>query len=538
MTKENVVKSQKEYLTVDEKLAMQENRKKSEGNTELFNDVVKALETDRVSKPSLSEEEEWSMPVTFDEYDTIPFPIEIFPATIQNMVKAVAIDTQTPIDLAAMVCIGVLSTALSKKFAIEPKTGWKEPLNTYTATLLPSGLRKSAVYNAMTKVLYKYAQELYEEMEPKIEKRKLKRQALEKRIDKLQTDYAKTNNPELLQEIEAISDELQKHPELSAPKLTVDNETSENLVIELKKNNEKISIMSPEGDLFIKFNDPAEKGKHDVYLKGYSGDHLQVGRVSRPGEILTEPLLTICIVAQPTVVQNFPSYVHERGIPARFLFSMPNDNQGFREPFPPSTAVEISRAYQELIRKLLMFTPNETICLRLSEDSINILKDLIMDIEKEFRDNGIFEGHLRFWGSKLVGQILRVAGLLHVAHSADSSNLEEITSEVSLDICKKAFLLKDYFITHAQKVFGVMKRNDTFNDAIYLRDKILNEKKLVVDKQTIHQKTKKRIQGKDRFSRAYDLLEYHSYIKQVKGGKYGNKGMILVNPALLKNDSN
>lgn len=123
MTKENVVKSQKEYLTVDEKLAMQVNRKKSEGNTELFNDVVKALETDRVSKPSLSEEEKWSMPVTFDEYDTIPFPIEIFPATIQNMVKAVAIDTQTPIDLAAMVCIGVLSTALSKKFAIEPKTG-------------------------------------------------------------------------------------------------------------------------------------------------------------------------------------------------------------------------------------------------------------------------------------------------------------------------------------------------------------------------------------------------------------------------------
>ncbi|UPG61663.1 YfjI family protein [Metabacillus endolithicus] len=537
MTKENVVKSQKEYLTVEKKLAMQENRKKSEGNTELFNDVVKALETDRVSKPSLSEEEEWAMPVTFDEYDTIPFPIEIFPTTIQNMVKAVAIDTQTPIDLAAMVCIGVLSTALSKKFAIEPKAGWKEPLNTYTATLLPSGLRKSAVYNATTKPLYEYALELHKEMKSKIDKRKLKRQALEKRIDKLQTDFAKTNNPELLQEIEAISDELQRHPELSAPKLTVDNETSENLVIELKKNNEKISIMSPEGDLFIKFNDPTEKGKHDVYLKGYSGDHLQVGRVSRPGEILTEPLLTICIVAQPTVVQNFPSYVHERGIPARFLFSMPNDNQSFREPFPPSTAVEISRAYKELIRKLLMFTPNETICLRLSEDSINILKDLIMDIEKEFRDNGIFEGHLRFWGSKLVGQILRVAGLLHVAHSADSSNLEEITSEVSLDIIKKAFLLKDYFITHAQKVFGVMKRNDTFNDAIYLRDKILNEKKLVVDKQTIHQKTKKRIQGKDRFSRAYDLLEYHSYIKQVKGGKYGNKGMILVNPALLKNDS-
>ncbi|AQX53053.1 YfjI family protein [Priestia flexa] len=534
MTKEKLRKNPKKELTEEEKLSMRANRRVSAGNEELYIDVMKSIETGTVKQPLQSSEEEWSMPVTFDEYNTLPFPVEVFPNTIQDMVKAVSIHNQTPIDLSAMVCIGVLSTALSKKFVMAPKQDWLEPLNTYTAVFMSSGNRKSSVFKEITKPLYDHAYELSKEMEPKVLKRALKRNALEKRIDKLQNDYAKSNDPSLLQEIEEVSDELLKHPELTKPRLTLDNATSEEVVIALKENNEKISIMSSEGDLFIKFVNRTEKGKHDVYLKGYSGDHLQVDRVLRAGENLTEPLLTICIAAQPTVVENIPSYIHERGIPARFLFSIPKDTLGYRDPFPPSIPTEVSRRYHELIRKMLIFSPNETVILRLNENSLEKLKPLIIDIEKELRENGLFEGYLKFWGSKLVGQIMRIAGLLHVAHLAETSDMQKITAEVSVEIIEKAFLLKNYFISHAQKVFGVMKQNETLNDANYLLEKILNEKEPLIEKQTIHQKSKKRIQGKERYVRAYDLLEYHSYIKQVKGGKYGNKGMILVNPLLFK----
>lgn len=36
--------------------------------------------------------------------------------------------------------------------------------------------------------------------------------------------------------------------------------------------------------------------------------------------------------------------------------------------------------------------------------------------------------------------------------------------------------------------------------------------------------------------RAYDILEYHSYIRQVQGGKSGKKGLIWVNPSVLQTD--
>lgn len=61
------------------------------------------------------------------------------------MIKAVSTHTQTPINLASMICIGVISTASNKKFVIEPK-------------------RKSADYKTMTKSIYSYASELRNEI--------------------------------------------------------------------------------------------------------------------------------------------------------------------------------------------------------------------------------------------------------------------------------------------------------------------------------------------------------------------------------------
>jgi Protein of unknown function (DUF3987) len=516
-------------LTEEEKLPKRANRRQTEGNEELFHDVMKSLDTIEFDG------EEWTPPVTFDEHEVIPFPAEVFSTTIHDMVKAVANDTQTPVDLAAMVCIGVLSTALSKKFAIEPKPGWKEPLNTYTVVLLPPGAGKSPTFKAIADPIYSYANELLEDLESKITQRNSSRKTLEKRLDKLQTDYAKRNDPEVLKEINIVNDDLLKNPEIKKPRLTLDNATTEIVVKALQENNEKISIMSTEGDLFMKFLNPAELEKSAIYLKGHSGDLTQVDRMGREGEYVKEPLLTICITAQPTVFNKIPAHIHERGIPARFLFSIPNDTLGYRDVFSASVPPEVKRKYNELIRKLLVFNPGETITLKIKGEAIEKLKSFMSTIEVELRENGLFEGHLRFWGSKLVGQILRIAGLLHVIHLAESSNLEGISAEVSLEIIEKAISLKDYFISHAQKVFGIMRQNDTFNDATYLLEKILKEKKQMVEKQTIHQKSKKRILGKERYTRAYDLLEYHSYIKQIKGGKYGNKGMILVNPALFKN---
>lgn len=60
-------------------------------------------------------------------------------------------------------------------------------------------------------------------------------------------------------------------------------------------------------------------------------------RVSRETERLNEPLITINISAQPTVIQEMPKKLIDRGLIPRFLFSIPYDNLGYRDvrnPYP------------------------------------------------------------------------------------------------------------------------------------------------------------------------------------------------------------
>lgn len=520
----------KEEVRKDRKLSSVEESK-------LFNDVMIAVnEEHKGSSSDNYEEVEWEIPVIIDEYNTPAFPVEVYTPIIRNMINAVADFTQTPPDLAAMVAIGVLSTVLSKKFVMEPKAGWKESLNTYTMPLMESSNRKTPVYLSMTEPIYSFENELIEEMKSKVKKRKVERTALEKRIEKLQNDFAKTKDPAIKEEIKDVVDELEQLPEFYLPSLLLDDVTPEIVVTRLKENNEKISIMSAEGDLLEKLKGKGtDQVKLDVFLKGYSGDPLRVDRVGRGTERLNKPLLTICISAQPSVIQSMPESLHDRGFIPRFLFAVPNDYVGYRDPNSPPIPQEIRNQYTALIKKLLNFKTKDPIILHFDEAAKMELVKFLAEVEMEFREGGVLHDRLKSWGGKLVGQLVRIAGLLHVSHHAETAtSITEIPTTINIETLVSAFQLKNYFISHAEKAFGIMKQNPLLVDAQFILQKILNEKELVISRQTIWQKTRKRIEIAERLSRAFDVLESRYYIQRVWGGKSGRKEFIHVNPFLFQ----
>lgn len=258
---------------------------------------------------------EWQPPITLEESALKQFDVNIFPNTLKNMVLAVSRFTQTPIDLASICLIGVLSTVLQKKFHVEPINGWKEPLNTYTAVLLQASNRKSTVFGLMMRPLFDYESNLiksHQEVQIRNEKQL---SLLKKRIDKLENEYAKSGNNELLDELEnlwTLGEKLKPKP---APNLILDNSTEEVIVSRISQNSERIAIASSEGDLFerLKSSIKLEASKLDVYLKGYSGDSLRTDRISRDTERIEEPL-TICISAQPIIIQDMPQKIIDRGL--------------------------------------------------------------------------------------------------------------------------------------------------------------------------------------------------------------------------------
>lgn len=77
----------------------------------------------------------WEDPIPFSRYTMARFPIEALPDDIADYVTAVAESTQTPVDMAGVVSISMLSVCLQGKYRVQGKADWFEPLNTYALAI-------------------------------------------------------------------------------------------------------------------------------------------------------------------------------------------------------------------------------------------------------------------------------------------------------------------------------------------------------------------------------------------------------------------
>ena len=66
-----------------------------------------------------------------------PFPIGCLPSRLRSYVEAVAIHTQTPVDMAAGTALGVLATCLQGKVKVEGNIGHYEQTSLYIFLIAP-----------------------------------------------------------------------------------------------------------------------------------------------------------------------------------------------------------------------------------------------------------------------------------------------------------------------------------------------------------------------------------------------------------------
>lgn len=485
----------------------------------------------------------WEKIVDFDEYDLPKFNLEVFPKPLKDFIVSVSNFTQTPTDLAAICLIGMLSISLQNKFKVEPVQGWSESLNTYSTVLLGPSNRKSAVFNLLMEPALKYQQELEMQYNKQMKENELQISILEKQIEKLKTEYVKTKKEEFLNEAKELNNKKIELSSITKKTFILDNVTEEKLISTLFENDEKVGIFSSEGDLFERFKSSVRMDSHktDVYLKAYSGDALRVDRITRSTEVLYAPALTVCISAQPTVIEEMPKKIIDRGLIPRFLIAVPNDTLGQRDIFnAPDLDQTLKRKYDEFIRNLLEFECDETITLKLSEEAFQLLKQQEYEIEQLFLKDQLYHEELRGWGGKLLGNLLRIAGLIHVAtHAQNSTDLNEIPTQIDKATLQCVFALKEYFDKHIQKAFGIMRNSVTYEDARYLLEKVLKSaaknEAFTIEKQLIWQNTKKKFILGAKLDEALSILQDRGYIKMAQGGVSGSQQIIVVNPDAMKN---
>jgi hypothetical protein len=213
----------------------------------------------------------WDEPLPFSRYTMAPFPVDALPEPIANYVKAVAESTQTSVDMAGSIAISVLSTCLQKKYRIQGKSDWVEPLNTYVIVIAPPSERKSSVLHLMLQPVNDYEVEYNKTNAAAVEAGRMQKRVLERRQKALEEKVAKgTADPE---ELERIAQEVADFEETNPLQLYVDDITTEKLVSVIASNHGHASLISSEGGIFDTLSGIYTRNVNiDVMLKGYSGD--------------------------------------------------------------------------------------------------------------------------------------------------------------------------------------------------------------------------------------------------------------------------
>ncbi len=401
------------------------------------------LPTEEAQELLQGEEKPWG-PLP-GKQDLPNFPVFHLPPIVGKYIIELATFLQLPNDMPGVTAIGaVMIAALGSYATVKP--GYIEFLQLYLAIIAPPSERKSALLAFVLRQIMKFCNETNAENASEKAAVDLKREMLSKQLNKAKDKGDEERANSLVEQIEALPDIKVLHPPLT-------DTTSEALGPIMQKNGGMAAIASAEGAFLSALASMyAELTNIDIPLQGYSGDSVYVARISREPVIIKNALLAILLVVQPHVIDCLMSneQLLSRGLCARFLYSYPTSLIGHREirnARPVSKTTE--NAFNSIIQTLLQQSyKGETRELTLSPEAMELYYGWAEEVEKNIGPGAIWHGIANGWEGKLVGNTIRLAGIVKLMDSQDYAlPIEESHFSAAIELAR-------YFVAHALAVTG------------------------------------------------------------------------------------
>jgi hypothetical protein len=474
---------------------------------------------------------EWDNPIPLRVQPDLPrFPDESLPSWLGAFVRGVAQSTQTPIDLCAYTALASIAVAAGGRVVVEVRNGWIEPTNLWAVSALPPGARKSAVVALFSRPFFDYQREQRDPIRIEIvEKQALKRAAeaglaqfireIKRLTDKEGDDRATIDEATQAKQDEEIAARARLVDEIDIPvypRLLADDATPEALASLMADQKGRIAVLSPEGDIFdIMAGRYSGEPNLGIYLRGHSGDTYQLDRKGRAPEYIERPALTLGLAVQPAVLREIGSRKNfrGRGLLARFLYSVPDDLVGHRDSNAPPLDAGVALAYEErmgaLIKELAAW--DDPMVLILTDEARSANTAFLDRIEKRLLPDGDLGSVsiLKEWASKLVGQAVRLAGLLHVADHDDDAHRHPIelhTIQAAISIAER------YCTAHARAAFDLMGQDEATVNAEAILGWIIREDITTFSKRKVHIAHRARFTKASEIDAPLALLDRHGWI--------------------------
>lgn len=456
-----------------------------------------------------------------------PFPIGALPQTIRDMVQFVAETTQVYPDMPAAVALAALSVCLQGKAKVYFSEHWAEDLNLYILICAPPGERKSAVFSSMTKPITNYVADYNQEHLIDVQTYRNTRKQLECKL------HRAIEKDEPMDTVKEIQQEINTLPPVDEMKLITTDVTAEALAGIMSENDEVMGILSPEGGIFDVISGMYSNNvtNLNIFLSSYDGEPVKIDR--KYGSVaLHRPLLTFGICTQPQVLNsviNNPQF-SGKGLTQRFLFCIPDSMIGHRKLIQDVNGSSVTRAYSDLITRLLNMPRSDDCRIDLGCKAVDLLTAFADKIEYQMSDTGNLAEHREFF-SKILGKTLRIAGIIHLCEHPASECISGETMQAAIEIVT-------YFGQHYLKM---MCADNYDNSAQYLLEKItariMRDGRTVISLRDI-KRTAKRLSS-EQIETALEKLtacNYLEYIPPPEGSGNRRKESYELNPIILEPD--
>ncbi len=254
------------------------------------------------------------------------------PHPLREMVEAVAKNIGVPVDLPALIGLGVASACACGRGKIQVDADWYERIQLYILCAMNSGQGKSPTYKRMTSLLFDKQQK-----ENKV--RKIAIEQAKAEMDVLQSKRAAAIKKSKKEEAKETAREIAEFPMPHLLRRFMSgNVTPEKMAEILMENDGSSSVMDDEGELFDllagRYQDIPDLGP---YLHGYSAEPVQMER--RSGTILVDKAnVSILALTQPYVLKSVMSNERMQGKRAYspLLDLVPGTLKGIRETKTPT----------------------------------------------------------------------------------------------------------------------------------------------------------------------------------------------------------
>ena len=454
----------------------------------------------------------------------IDFPVDTLPAVLQDIVRELAEETQTPPDLAGLLSIAMVATAAGGRVELQVKPNWTEPTCLWVAVSLPPGARKTPVLKRLQKPLSDYETRVNPAIKRRASEARARRSLLERRkkIAEQAVIQEGASDAELLQ----LATQLDEFDVPQPLKLFVNDCTPEKMAHLLAEQKGRLAWISDEGGIFETIAGRYSKRvpNIDVFNKAHDRSPVRVARQSQEDVQIDSPALTMALAIQPSVLndmQNTPAF-KGRGLLDRFFYAVPRVVRKPREVNPPTMNAETEARYNRVIQTIL--DKGETLQapwrMELDKAAMERLDELREELERELIGN---LEPVAEWANKLAGRLARIAGLFALVRVADATqNLATVVTKEDLEM---AWGLKPYLCDHALHAFEAMSADLVVSKAKALLRKVTSIPSPEFSARDLFQK----VRGQQAFKKMDDLwpalkvLEEHGYIQR-RDRKEGTRG--------------